>query len=272
VSNRIASAFNRGKAFIGFVTGGDPSIGDTETYILEMIRAGTDLVEIGVPFSDPAAEGPVIQAANVRALAAGTTVDKLFGMVERLREKTQVPMVFLSYLNPIFHYGLAGNGAAGRSDRDIFGVFFKRCGEAGIDGVIIPDLPFEEQGEVREAAAPCGVDIISLIAPSSDDRIRRIARSASGFLYLVSSLGVTGVRSEIKTDLASMIAAVRACTDLPAAVGFGIHTPAQAAEIARIAGGVIVGSAIVRIIADGGGAAGVYRYCKEMKDAVRSAG
>ena len=264
---RIASAFNRGKAFIGFVTGGDPSIEETEAYILEMIRAGTDLVEIGVPFSDPAAEGPVIQAANVRALAAGATVDKLFGMVERLRKKTQVPMVFLTYLNPVFHYGYAG----GRSDREIYGVFFRRCGEAGIDGVIVPDLPFEEQGEVREAASPCGVDLISLIAPSSEDRIRRIARSASGFLYLVSSLGVTGMRSEIKTDLVSMVASVKACTDLPAAVGFGIHTPAQAAEIAKTADGVIVGSAIAKIIAEDpkGGAAGVYRYCKAMKDAIR---
>ncbi|MDR1374820.1 MAG: tryptophan synthase subunit alpha [Treponema sp.] len=268
--SKIPNAFNHGKAFIGFVTGGDPSIEETESYILEMIRAGTDLVEIGIPFSDPAAEGPVIQAANVRALAAGATVHKLFGMVERLRKKTPVPMVFLTYLNPVFHYGFAA-GPAGRSDKEIYGVFFRRCGEAGIDGVIIPDLPFEEQEEVREAASPCGVDLISLIAPSSEDRIRRIARTASGFLYLVSSLGVTGMRSEIKTDLASITASVKACTDLPAAVGFGIHTPAQAAEIAKTADGVIVGSAIVKIIAEDPkrGAAGVYRYCKEMKDAIR---
>lgn len=245
------------KAFIGFVTGGDPDIGKSEEFILEMIRAGADLVEIGIPFSDPIAEGPVIQEANIRALSAGTTVEKLFRLVESLRKKTQVPLVFLTYLNPVFHYG--------------YNAFFKRSAAAGLDGIIIPDLPFEEQGEVREASSARGVDLISLIAPSSEARIKEIAKAASGFIYLVSSMGVTGVRSEIKTDLAPMIGAVKSVTDVPAAVGFGIHTPAQAAEIARIADGVIVGSAIVRIVAQYGTAAGphVYRYVREMIGAMR---
>jgi tryptophan synthase alpha chain len=247
----------REKAFIGFITGGDPSIEKSEEFILEMIRAGADLVEIGIPFSDPIAEGPVIQEANIRALASGTTVEKLFRLVENLRKKTQVPLVFLTYLNPVFRYG--------------YDAFFRRAAAAGLDGIIIPDLPFEEQGELREYAAGCGVDLISLIAPTSQARIREIAGAASGFVYLVSSLGVTGVRSEIKTDLASMTAAVKAITDIPVAVGFGIHTPAQAAEIARIADGVIVGSAIVRIIAEHGEAAGpcLYRYVREMTEAIR---
>ncbi|MDR2499538.1 MAG: tryptophan synthase subunit alpha [Treponema sp.] len=261
----IGKAFEPGhKAFIGFVTGGDPSLEQSEEYILEMIRAGADLVEIGVPFSDPIAEGPVIQEANLRALAAGTTLDKLFCLVERLRLKTAAPLVFLSYLNPVFHYG--------------YERFFRRCQEARVDGLIVPDLPLEEQGEVRGAAAPYGVDLISLAAPSSQDRIKKIVQTAAGFLYVVSSMGVTGVRREIETDLAALIARIRGeaagrAERLPVAVGFGIHTPAQASAIARLADGVIVGSGIVKIIAEHGAKAGapVYRYVKEMKAAVEAA-
>jgi tryptophan synthase alpha chain len=257
--SNIGRAFLNRPAFIGFVTGGDPSVEKSEEFILEMIRGGADLVEIGVPFSDPIAEGPVIQEANIRALSAGATVEKLFGLVESLRSKTEVPLVFLSYLNPVFHYG--------------YDAFFRRGQDAGLDGIIIPDLPFEEQAEVRESATACGIDLISLIAPTSEERTRRIAEAATGFIYLVSSMGVTGVRSEIRTDLASMAAAVRAATTVPVAVGFGIHTPAQAAEIGKIADGVIVGSAIVRIIAEHGADAGpaVYGYVKSMKDALAGA-
>jgi tryptophan synthase alpha chain len=274
--SNIAKAF-AGKgpgnpAFIGFVTGGDPSIEKSEEFVLEMIRAGADLVELGVPFSDPIAEGPVIQRANIRALRGGTKVEKLFGLVERLRAKTEVPLVFLSYLNPVFHYG--------------YEKFFTRCREAGLDGIIIPDLPFEEQGEVRTASAPRGVDLISLAAPTSAERVREIARTASGFLYLVSSLGVTGIRGEITTDLPAIIAMVRDAAaartpaaklpvtklpvaKLPVAVGFGIHTPAQAAEIGKYADGIIVGSAIVKIVEEHGAAAGkyIYDYVKAMKEA-----
>jgi tryptophan synthase alpha chain len=247
-------------AFIGFLTGGDPSIEKSEEFVLELIRAGADLVEIGVPFSDPIAEGPVIQEANIRALAAGATVEKLFDLVKSLRAKTAVPLVFLTYLNPVFHYG--------------YDPFFKRAQDVGLDGIIIPDLPFEEQAEVRETAAKYEVDLISLIAPTSEDRIREIAKTATGFIYLVSSMGVTGVRSEIKTDLGAIINAVREVTKVPVAVGFGIHTPAQAGEIGKIADGVIVGSAIVRIIAEYGEKAGihVYEYVRGMRDALALCG
>jgi tryptophan synthase alpha chain len=256
--SNIARAFENKKAFIGFVTGGDPDIETSAAFILEMVRAGTDLIEIGIPFSDPIAEGPVIQAANIRALSAGTTVDKLFDMIAGLRRSTQVPMVFLTYLNPVFHYG--------------YERFFGRCRETGVDGIIIPDLPFEEQEEVRAVASGYGVDLISLIAPTSEERIAAIAARASGFLYLVSSLGVTGIRGEIRTDLAGIIAQIRPVTKLPAAVGFGIHTPAQAAEIARIADGVIVGSAIVKLIGEHGPKAGLYisEFVQKMKNAIGS--
>jgi tryptophan synthase alpha chain len=184
------------------------------------------------------AEGPVIQAANIRALAAGTTLAKVFGLVERLRARTEVPLVFLTYFNPVFHYGCEG--------------FFKRCKEAGADGIIIPDLPFEEQGEVRGVSRAQGIDLISLVAPTSAQRIRAIAEAAEGFLYIVSSLGVTGVRDaiEIESCLGGIISAAREAAKVPIAVGFGINTPEQAAEIRRIADGVIVGSGIVNIIAE----------------------
>jgi tryptophan synthase alpha chain len=254
--SNIAGAFKNGKAFIGFVTGGDPSVEKSEEFILEMIRAGADLVEIGIPFSDPIAEGPVIQEANIRALQAGATVEKMFRLVEKVREKTCVPLVFLTYLNPVFHYG--------------YDSFFAQCEKSGLDGIIIPDLPFEEQGEVRGSAAAHGVDIISLIAPTSEERIAKIAQAATGFLYIVSSMGVTGIRGAIKTDLAAIIAQVRRETATPLAVGFGIHSPEQAADIAKIADGVIVGSAIVKLAAEHGSKAGqeIYRYVKAMKDAV----
>ncbi|MDR2702195.1 MAG: tryptophan synthase subunit alpha [Spirochaetaceae bacterium] len=254
--SNIHNSFQNGKAFIGFVTGGDPCVEKTKEFALEMFSAGADLVEIGIPFSDPIAEGPVIQEANIRALSAGTTVEKLFALVEELRKHTASPLVFLTYLNPVFHYG--------------YGAFFKRCGAAGLDGIIIPDLPFEEQAEVREAASKYGVDLISLIAPTSEERIKEIAKTASGFIYLVSSMGVTGVRSEITTDIASITEAIKSVTKLPVAVGFGIHNPEQAAQMARIADGVIVGSAIVKIIAEHGGNAATYisKYVREMKEAI----
>jgi len=254
--SNIAKAFQNGKAFIGFVTGGDPSIGKTKEFVLEMLHAGADLIEIGIPFSDPIAEGPVIQEANIRALSAGATVEKLFVLVEDIRKLSAVPIVFLTYLNPVFHFG--------------YDAFFKRCNIAGLDGIIIPDLPFEEQAEVREVASKYGVDIISLIAPTSEARIKEIAKTASGFIYLVSSMGVTGVRSDITTDIDSITSSIRGVTKLPVAVGFGIHTSAQAAQMARSADGVIVGSAIVKIIAEHGEGAGphIHQYVREMKEAI----
>lgn len=254
--SKIAEAFKQGKAFIGFVTGGDPTLEKTEEFILEMVRAGVDLVEIGIPFSDPIAEGVVIQDANIRALAAGAAVPKIFDLVASVRKCTNVPLVFMTYLNPVFNYG--------------YDSFFKKCAEVGVDGIIIPDLPFEEKREVSEVADGFGVDVISLIAPTSEHRIQQIAQDAKGFIYLVSSMGVTGVRNEIKTNLAGIIEIVRASASLPVAVGFGVNTTEQAAEISKSADGVIVGSAIVAIIEKYGEKAGpyVYDYVKKMKDAL----
>lgn len=254
---QIKDAFDHGKAFIGFLTGGDPSIEKSEEYILKMVEAGCDLIEIGIPFSDPIAEGPVIQEANLRALSAGTTTDKLFELAANVRKKTDVPLVFLTYLNPVFCYGY---------DR-----FCAKCEEAGVNGIIIPDMPFEEKGELLPYAKAHHVEIISLIAPTSEQRIKTIALEASGFIYVVSSMGVTGMRSEIRTDLDAILKAVKSASDVPAAVGFGVNTPEQAAKIAQIADGVIVGSAIVKIIEKYGADAGepVYEYVKSMKDAIR---
>jgi tryptophan synthase alpha chain len=222
------------KAFIAFVTGGDPDLETTEKLIYAMESAGADLIEIGIPFSDPIAEGIVIQKANERALSAGCTTDKLFELVSKVREKVSVPIVFLTYMNPIYTYG---------KDR-----FLSNCKKCGIDGIIVPDVPFEEKEELEPDCLKYGIDMISLIAPTSKDRIKQIATEAKGFIYCVSSLGVTGVRSEIKTDISSMISLVREVSDTPCAIGFGISTPEQAEYFAQIADGVIVGSAIVKIV------------------------
>ncbi|MDR2797382.1 MAG: tryptophan synthase subunit alpha [Treponema sp.] len=257
--SKLYEAFQKAKggtAFIGFVSGGDPSLEQSGDFVLEMVRAGTDIVEIGIPFSDPIAEGPVIQAANLRALKAGSTPERIFRLVEGLRQQTQVPLVLLTYVNPVFQYG--------------YERFFKRCQALEVDGIIVPDLPFEEQQEVRTVADPYGVDLISLIAPTSAARIQEIAADARGFLYVVSSLGVTGIRGKIETDLAALIGAVRQVSAVPAAVGFGISTPEQAAAIGKFADGVIVGSAIVKIIEEHGEDAGryIYEYVRRMKEAL----
>jgi len=236
--SKIANAFEDGTAFIGFLTAGDPTIDKTVEFILAMDEAGCDLIEIGIPFSDPMAEGVVIQDANVRALKHNTTTDDVFDIVRRVREKSDVPLVFLTYINPVFFYG--------------YEKFFKKCNELGVDGIISPDLPFEEKGEIADIARENDVDVISLIAPTSKQRIQMIANDATGFIYVVSSLGVTGMRAEIKTDLNSILEHIREVTDLPLAVGFGINTPEQASEIGKIADGVIVGSAIVKIIGEYG--------------------
>ena len=254
--SRIRKAFDHGKAFIAFVTGGDPDIDTTEKLIYTMEEAGADLIEIGVPFSDPIAEGIVIQEANERALLAGCTTDKLFEMVARVRKKVQVPLVFLTYINPIYTYG---------KDK-----FMSKCRETGVDGIIVPDLPFEEKEELEPDCLKYGVDLISLIAPTSNERIKMIAEEAKGFLYCVSSMGVTGVRQEIKTDITSMIQLVRKSTAVPCAVGFGISTAEQAANFAALSDGAIVGSAIVKIVAQYGknSEKPVYDYVKSMKEAV----
>ena len=254
--SNIYRAFENGKAFIPFITCGDPDLDTTERVVLEAVKNGADLIELGIPFSDPTAEGPVIQGANVRALRGGATTDRIFSLVRRIRQHTDTPMVFMTYANVVFSYG---------PDR-----FIGSCRDMGIDGLILPDLPYEEKGECEAIAAAHNVDVISMIAPTSESRIRAIASEAKGFLYVVSSMGVTGVRSEIKTDLGSILSAIRKVTDIPAAVGFGINTPEQAAEIAAICDGVIVGSAIVRIAAKYGSKAGphIYEYVRKMKEAI----
>ena len=253
--SKIANAFKNGKAFIGFLTAGDPTIEKTVEYILAMEEAGCDLIEIGIPFSDPMAEGVVIQEANVRALKHNTTTDDVFDIVKAVRTKTDVPLVFLTYINPVFFYG--------------YEKFFKKCSELGVDGIISPDLPYEEKGEIADIARKNDVDVISLIAPTSKERIQKIAGDASGFIYIVSSLGVTGMRSEIKTDLNAIIEDIRDVTDLPLAVGFGINTPEQSRDIGKIADEVIVGSAIVKIIEEHGDNAteALKEYVSSMKKA-----
>ena len=232
--SRIRDAFQNGKAFIPFITCGDPDLETTGAAVRAAVENGADLIELGIPFSDPTAEGPVIQGANLRALTGGVRTEQTFSFVRELRKDLQVPMVFMTYANVVFSYG---------ADRFISG-----CRDVGIDGLILPDLPFEEKEEFLPLCHRYGVDLISLIAPTSMDRISMIAREAEGFLYIVSSLGVTGTRSEITTDLASVIKAVRENTDVPCAIGFGISTPAQAARMAELADGVIVGSAIIKIL------------------------
>lgn len=255
--SKIKQAFENGKAFIPFLTAGDPCADKTVESILEMIRAGADLIEIGIPFSDPTAEGPVIQSANVRALRAGITTDGVFEIVRKVREQSQIPIVFLTYLNPVFHYG--------------YEAFLQKCKELSVDGIICPDLPFEEKHELSDLAAGYDVDIISLIAPTSESRIRMIAKEATGYIYVVSSMGVTGVRSEITTNIGKIVESIRQVTDVPCAVGFGISTPQQAAEMASLSDGAIVGSAIVKMIEKYGAdaASHVYEYVKSMKDALR---
>ena len=232
--SRIRDAFQNGKAFIPFITCGDPDLETTGAAVRAAVENGADLIELGIPFSDPTAEGPVIQGANLRALTGGVRTEQIFSFVRELRKDLQVPMVFMTYANVVFSYG---------ADR-----FISTCRDVGIDGLILPDLPFEEKEEFLPLCHRYGVDLISLIAPTSMDRISMIAREAEGFLYIVSSLGVTGTRSEITTDLASIIKVVRENTDIPCAIGFGISTPAQAAAMAELADGVIVGSAIIKIL------------------------
>lgn len=257
MNKRIAEAFANGKAFIPFLTCGDPSLEVTEQLIYAMEEAGADLIELGIPFSDPTAEGPVIQAANVRALSGGVTTDKIFDMVKRLRQNTKIPMVFMTYANVVFSYG---------TER-----FIQKAASLGMDGLILPDVPFEEKEEFDSVCKKYGLDLVSLIAPTSHERITQIAKEAEGFVYCVSSLGVTGMRSVITTDIGAMVQLVKAAKDIPCAVGFGISTPEQAAAMAAKSDGAIVGSAIVKLCGQYKEACVPYvkEYVKSMKDAVR---
>ena len=255
---RISDAFKNGKAFIPFVTCGDPDLETTGKIVRAMAENGADLIELGIPFSDPTAEGPVIQGANIRALSGGVTTDLIFDLVRDLRKDVAVPMVFMTYANVVYSYG---------AER-----FIATCRDIGVQGLILPDIPYEEKEEFLDLCHEYGVELVSLVAPTSANRIAMIAKEAEGFLYVVSSLGVTGVRSEIKTDLAGIMEVVRKNTDIPCAIGFGISTPEQAKKMSEFADGVIVGSAIIKLIGKYGKDSPEYigPYIKSMKDAVRS--
>ncbi len=254
--SNTANAFKNGKAFIPFITCGDPDLETTGKIVRAMAENGASLIELGIPFSDPTAEGPVIQEANIRALSGGVTTDMIFDFVRELRRDVKIPFVFMTYANVVYSYGTEK--------------FISACADIGVDGIILPDVPFEEKGDFAPVCKKYGVDLISMIAPTSEQRIEMIAKEAEGFIYIVSSLGVTGVRSEIKTDIASIVAAVRKCTDTPCAIGFGISTPEQAHRMASLSDGAIVGSAIVKIAAKYGKDSAPYigDYVKSMTEAL----
>lgn len=257
MNKKIAEAFAGGKAFIPFITCGDSSLEITEQLVYAMEEAGADLIELGIPFSDPTAEGPVIQEANVRALAGGVTTDKIFDMVEKIRKKSSVPMVFMTYANVVFSYGIQR--------------FVSKAAEVGMNGLILPDVPYEEKEEFDTVCKAYGLDLISLIAPTSHERIAQIAKDAEGFVYCVSSLGVTGTRTNITTDIGAMVKLVKQTKNIPCAVGFGISTPEQAKKMAEQSDGAIVGSAIVKLCAAHGTDCVPYvkEYVQSMKAAVR---
>lgn len=229
------------KGLITYIMGGDPDLSSTVALTGQMAMAGADLIELGIPFSDPLADGPAIQQAAQRSLAGGTTVAGVLDAVREIRKKSEVPLILMTYYNPVFQFGLEK--------------FAARCAEAGVDGLIVPDLPFEEAGGLNGMLAGKGMDLIPLVAPTTTDRrLAAISCMARGFIYCVSVTGVTGVREKIDTDIAGFTARVRRYTDLPVVVGFGISGPEQAARMAAYCDAVVVGSAIVRIVAEKGAA------------------
>ncbi len=267
--SNIQKAFEKGKAFIPFITCGDPSLEVTEQIVYAAEEAGADLIELGIPFSDPTAEGPVIQEANLRALSGGVTTDKIFDMVRRIRKNTSIPMVFMTYANVVFSYRVGNKEGLPSGTEE----FIRTAAEIGMDGLILPDVPHEEKGEFDGICKKYGLDFISLIAPTSHERIAQIAKDASGFVYCVSSMGVTGVRKEITSDVGSMVRLVKQTKDIPCAVGFGISTPEQAKSMSALSDGAIVGSAIVRICGQYGKdcVPHVKAYIQSMKDGCRAA-
>ena len=232
MNDRIKNVFSH-KAFIAFLTAGDPDLETSERCILSLLDNGADAIEIGIPFSDPMAEGPTIQKANQRALKNNVRTDDVFELLGRIRCKTDKALLFMTYANIVYAYGIER--------------FAEKAEEYGLDGIILPDVPFEESSRFKSSFRKNGIDFISMIAPTSEDRIRTIAEKADGFIYLVSSLGVTGIRSEIRTDIESIAGLIRkANPDIPIAVGFGISTETQAKTICRYSDGIIIGSAIVK--------------------------
>jgi len=256
--SNIRKAFENGKAFIPFITCGDPSIEVTEQIVYAMEKSGADMIELGIPFSDPTAEGTTIQAANLRALTAGVTTDKIFDMVEKIRQNTNIPLVFMTYANVVFSYGAEK--------------FISKASQLGIDGFIIPDLPFEEKLEFLPLCKQYNIDLISIIAPTSHERISMIAKEAEGFIYCICSMGVTGANSEITTDISAMIELVKKVQDIPCAVSFNISTPQQVKQMADKSDGIIVDSQIVEICEKYGKDCITYieDYVKKIKQAIVS--
>ena len=234
--SNIAQAFKKHKAFIPFITCGDPNLEFNEQALYTLIENGADIIELGIPFSDPVAEGAAIQAASARALKRQTNIEQIFALVKRIRTKSQIPIVFMTYANVVFSQG-----------QD----FLNKCEALGIDGLILPDVPYEERDLFAPSCKQKGIDFISLIAPTSHNRIEKIVQDAQGFIYCVSSLGVTGVRENIGDLVRTNVEQIKKTSDLPVTVGFGISTPEQAQQIAQYADGVIIGSAIVDLCAQG---------------------
>lgn len=254
--SKIKKVFEKGKAFIPFITCGAPDLLTTERIVYAMERAGADMIELGIPFSDPTAEGPVIMEADLRALKAGTTTEKVFEMVEKIRKNTDIPLCFMTYANVVFSYG---------SEK-----FIKRAASLCVDGLILPDVSFEESHEFSDYCDKYGMDFISFVAPTSKGRIEKIVKEAKGFIYCVSSMGVTGTRAQITTDIKHLVQEIKKVKEIPVAIGFGISNPEQARQIAALSDGVIVGSAIVKLCAEYGreSVEKIEEFVKEMKGAI----
>ncbi len=255
--NKLTEAFNNKKAVIGFMTAGDPTFELSIKNILAIAEGGADIIEIGIPFSDPIAEGPVIQTANVRSLGNGMRTDRIFELVEEVRKTVDTPILLITYLNPVFKYG--------------YEAFFAECARVGIDGIFIPDMPFEERPEIAGFAKQHGVTIIPLIAPAEEARIKAIAESAEGYIYVASAMSEAGLTDESKAELKETIDTTKKYTDLPVAVWFGIHTPKEAKRVAEIADGVIVESAAVELVTKHGAKAAPYiaEFIEQMKVALQ---
>ena len=261
--NRIVEKFNylkvrNEKAFIPFVTAGDPDLDTTLELVLALESAEADIIEIGIPYSDPMADGPVIQASSNRALASGTKISSIMDKVMEIREKTQIPLVYLLYYNSIFKYG---------SER-----FFKQCKEVGVDGLIIPDLPLEERSEIIEIADKYDICVIPMVAPTSKGRIKAITNLGKGFVYCVSINGVTGTRQSLNTDIKEYMDLISGYTNMPKALGFGISNAEMAKAYAPYCEAIIVGSAIIKLVAGGGTQEEiikrVYDFAVEIKNAI----
>ena len=251
--SNIRNAFSN-KALIGFVMAGDPDLDTTKEIIISMAKAGADMVELGIPFSDPIAESSVIQSANLRALKSETYLPRIFEMIKDVRKNTDISIIFHTYINPVFNYGYEN--------------FFKMCNETKVDGVVIPDLPYEEKQEIKEYADKNEVDIISFVVPTEEDRIKTIAKEATGFIYFVPSIGATKAMEGHTKELTDVIEILKQSTEIPVAIGFGINTIQQAEFFSKMADGIIIGNAIVKIVEKYGkeSANHVYVYVNSLKE------